>query len=65
LLLGVVGCSHAEPPAAAAANVAHPSIGFSLKAPPAAVEEPRTERVDAHDRPILDARRAWGASAPR
>jgi hypothetical protein len=66
LLLSSVGCSHQAAPVGSAADVAHPAISFSLKAPPAALRPTPPESVDVpEDRPIVDARHGWSHASPR
>jgi hypothetical protein len=68
LLSVLAGCSHQAPPVGSAATagvVAHPTIGFALKGPPAADAPVDPERTDRQDAPIVDALHGWSHSSPR
>jgi hypothetical protein len=71
LLATLAGCSPSsrERPAASAAQAPHPVIDFAM-AGKAAQPQPqpwaaRTDRFDAKDNPILDARHGWSPASPR
>jgi hypothetical protein len=65
LLSVVAGCSHQAPPVGSAAQVAHPTIGFAVKGPPAEEAPADPDHADRQDTPIVDALHGWSHSSPR
>jgi hypothetical protein len=61
----LAGCSHQATPAASAAQVGHPSIGFAVKGPPAEQAPEDREPRDRQDAPIVDAMHGFSRASPR